>query len=211
VSLFLYDTMTGSDSTALTSHTPEVGGSYSIHPSATLAPIITSNRARANTDVGWVYNNAVPPTADYVVEGFWRQVTDEVANAGLQARLSTSADTYYIARYSQDANEVQLRKVVATAATSLGTSSLSLSNGDDLHIRFVCTDDRKEVWINGSRLITSTDNEITAKGVAGMRFTALSTGATTGLHLDYVRAYSVGQAVVSNKLRPGIFMPGLAR
>lgn len=209
--VFLYDTLTGTDGTALTAHTPEVGGPYVIHPAASVAPIITSNRARTDSSTAWVYNAVVPPTCDYTVEGLWLQVTDEVANAGLQARLSTSADTYYIARYSQDANEVQLRKVVAASGVSLGTSALSLANGDSLHLVFRCSDQAKEVWANGSKVITSTDNEITDKGVVGMRLTALTDGSTTGLHLDYIRAFSSPSFSGVNSLRPAIFKPGHPR
>lgn len=159
-----------------------------------------------------MYNSATPPTADYIVEVLIRQITDENANAGVQARLSTAADTYYQARYDMNANEVQLRRVIGGTGIGLGTPfSLSLSNGDDLHLRFVCCDDRKEVWANGARVITSTDNEIQAKGVVGMRFTALADGANQGLHFDYVMAYSVGASGRTSGLRPNIFAPGHAR
>lgn len=217
MSNFLYDTMTGSDGDALTAHTPEIGGSYSIHPSASQSPIITSNRARGNTSVAWVYNTVTPPNQDYTVEGFWRQVTDEVANAGVQARLSPTTDDYYIARYSQDGNQVQLRKVISGGGTSLGTFDLSLANGDDLLITFVCTDAVKLVYVNNVLQITSFDNTITSAGVVGVRWTAITTPATQGMHLDYLRA-SVPDLPASspgrlnqNVLRPRIFAPGIAR
>ena len=217
MSNFIFDSMTGSDGDALTAHTPETGGAYSIHPSASQSPIITGNRARGNTGVAWVYNAATPPSQDYTVEGFWRQVTDEIANAGVQARLSPTTDDYYIARYSQDANQVQLRKVISSAGTSLGTFDISLANGDDLLITFVCTDAVKQVYVNSVLQITSLDNSITGAGVVGVRWTALTTPATQGMHLDYLKA-SVPDAptptlakVIPNNLRPRIFAPGIAR
>lgn len=218
MSKFLFDSMTGTDGDALTAHTPEIGSSYSIHPSASLSPIITGNRARGNTDIAWIFNNVTPPSQEYTVEGLWRQVTDEVANAGVQARLSPTSDDYYIARYSQDANQVQLRKVVTGTGTSLGTFDISLANGDDLLIRFSCTDALKAVWVNGgnadgSPQITSGDNVITGAGKVGVRWTALTTPATQGMHLDYLKAWapSIGAVSVRNALRPAIFKPGRAR
>lgn len=211
--VFVYDTFTNADSTALTSHTGEKGAGYTIHPSGTNAPVITSNRARTTNATSWVYASGVPPSSEYIVETLVRQVTDEVANAGIQARLSTSADTYYIARYDMNVNEWQLRKVIAGGATSLGTWAETLSNGDERVCRLECFDGAKKLFVDGIERISSADNEITDTGRVGIRMTSLASGDTTGLHFDYLKAWvpTIGAVNVRNDLRPAIFKPGHAR
>jgi hypothetical protein len=192
---FVHDNCIDADDTDLTAHTGEKGATWALPSYLTVSsPKITTLRARTVNDVAFAYASGVPPSANYTIEALFRQISDESANTGIVARLDTSADNHYIIRYSSDANQWQLRKTVAATPTSLGTFNESLSNGNERTVKFVLSGSSLEVFIDGVSRITATDSDISAAGRVGMRHTALASGATTGIHIDWIRAYTLPEA-----------------
>jgi len=196
VTNFVQDTFTAADGTAVNARTGELGATWTVPSYVTASsPIITSNRARTSGSTSFAYASGVPSSSEYSVQATFRLVTDEVTNAGIIGRLSTTVDTHYIVRYASDVDQWQLRKTVNGAATSLGTWSETLSPGNERTVRLEITDATKKVFIDGVERISSADNEITAAGRAAMRFTATG-GATTGIHIDDFTAYTPGGSSV---------------
>jgi hypothetical protein len=122
---FVSDTFTGSDSTALTSHTGEIGGTWTRHTSyATTVPNIQGNRLAPN-DAGSgnlvAYASGTPASADYHVQAdYWFTGTAAIGCA-VAGRIDTAANTFYMVRFSTSTSNFELFKCIAGAFTSLGT------------------------------------------------------------------------------------------
>lgn len=201
------DTFTDVSDTVLSSHTPEVGGAWTRHGSYTSATLRVSNanRCRKSGDAAAAcyYNNADPGADNYSVEVSTRLIDATGAAFGPAARIASGANTMYMCRYSTSAGAWQLYKLVAGAATLLGSWSETLGAGDERLVKLTVGTTAQEVVIAGVSRITATDGDITARGYAGLREgTAAGHSDAAGCHADGF--------VVTNSLTDGTY-PAWAR
>ena len=190
MAVFAEDNFTDTDGTALTSHTPDDGGSWTKHTLAGSGSWdIRSNRIRSTGSTGTdahFYHSGTPDSAEYDVEADIVRLgsTTPSATPGVTGRHSTSAETFYFARYNASPTFVwQLFKRVSGTFTLLGSYSQSFSVGQSRTVKLEIRDTAKKVYIDGTERISSTDNAITAAGKAGIRDNT-GQATTTGYHID---------------------------
>lgn len=169
--------------TLLENHTPDVGTGWTIlYDSLTTSVVLVkpvgqsaSNVVGPDTsDSGAGRAFAIQPApgaADValevdVYETDWSRTN--TYNRGLFAR-DTGGHTHYAVSILPNGNavdSVRLFKTVSGVSTLLGSYDATLANGDA--IRFECTDSEKAVYVNGTKRISSLDNDITGAGGAGL-------------------------------------------
>lgn len=122
------------------------------------------------------YRTETPGAADYHVDGTFTLVNpaSSAQLIALCARLSTSADTYYNAWFSQTATDsvsLYLFATVAGAQTQLGTTQAltGLTPGSSHAIKLDVTGTSITAYWDGTNHIgTQTDSSISAAGKAGL-------------------------------------------
>lgn len=190
---FVDDTFTDSDSTALTAHTPDIGGTWTVHGSSlgTPAASITSNEIGDVTTwnaYGAYYNTATPsPGADYIVSVDVETdgTADTTSGGGVWARLSSSATlTGYLARLQS--GRVFFQKFVSGAATTLGSVSHSFAANEKYRLQLECAGTVISVkcqrlsngnWINSSGVEQASETtyySVTDAGVASAGFAGIA-------------------------------------
>lgn len=192
----LQDTFTGTAGTDLNTHQPDVGDAvnWTRHSSYSTADLVLSdaNRLRegAATSPKAYYHQTDPKTNEYDIEVsvLFKEV---VFSGGPAGRISTSADTYYVARYNQTSSAWELLKFVAGTSTSLGTYSFTEAVNNNPTIKLRCWNADIRVFKDGVQRISSTDTAITARGVAGVVYRSSVAGSnTTRTHLDNLSVYN---------------------
>jgi hypothetical protein len=171
---YVSDTFTGSDSTALTSHTGETGATWTRHTSyaAFTVPNIQGNRLAPN-DGGnnncVVYASGTPGTADYQVQAdFWYSGT-KALGLSIVGRVDTAADTFYWFRHNPSTNNWELIKRVAGANTTLGTfTDGSFSSGTTRVGKLSMVGTAIKCYVDGVQQISVTDSAISSAGKAGV-------------------------------------------
>ncbi len=122
---FVSDNFTDTDAVAITSHTGDVGATWTKHGFATntSAPTIRSNRLKTD-DTGAVnsiyYASGSPASADYTVAidyipGSAGPETGDIV--GPLGRVATAANTFYGALYLQSAGGIRLYRFVTGTGT----------------------------------------------------------------------------------------------
>lgn len=191
MAIFVNDTFTGANGTALTAHTSE-GTTWARHSwnSGASTPEIQGNalQATATNDEEYFYADNAPAAADY--EATTRFVISTVSNANLAAacvRLATGAATGYSLYYNSNFGSPILRlyKNIAGTTTALG-SNVAASLGVDTYLitlkavgtaltgRVQRTSDSQ--WLTSAGAwqagqvdcMSATDGDITAAGKAGL-------------------------------------------
>ena len=162
--------------------------------SYTVNAVITgASRLRADASGNAVYRNtATPPSADYEVSADIYVNTTTDTNAGVIARCSSSAATFYYARWRGTVGH-QLFKFVSGTATQLGsTVATTYSDGTTAQIKLRVEGTTISLYKDGepSPIISVTDSDITAAGFAGLYIN--NGGYTTGPHLDHWAAAALG-------------------
>ena len=187
---FVADTFTDTDSTALTAHTPDTGGTWTVHGSSIGTPTvpIVSNKLDASSWglYGAYYNTATPPSADYVVAVDVQTdgTSDTTSGGGVFARLSSSATlTGYLVRLQ--AGRLFFQKFVSGTATTLGSQAYSAVSNQDYRLYLSCIGTTISVkcqrldnlnWINSSgveqasetNVFSVTDSSVTLAAFAGI-------------------------------------------
>lgn len=165
------DTFTDTNGTLLQSHTPTIGTSWVKHSgSGSEDATISSNQLATPILAGaslLYYANGTPGNANYSTQATMTITAN--SGGGVTARHSSSATTFYLARYLKSAGQWQLFKFVAGTATSLGTYSESITNGTQKVCKLTCSGSTITVTIDGTLRITATDSAITAAGFGGVR------------------------------------------
>lgn len=190
---FVTDTFTegGTGTVSLNTHVGEVGATWTGHPHANygggpLTLDVDVDRVYG-TGTNASYTSGTPPSADYYVQANFCVQTVIAQSNGIAGRMDTTADTMYLARLVDGVNW-QLRKIVAGAATTLGsTSSTGVpSAGNCATGKLTMTGDQISFSVTGSGTVIGpiTDSAITAAGRAGIRNNGAVATATTGIHLD---------------------------
>lgn len=187
---FLTDSFTDTSGTLLSSHTGEVGAAWTKHPNYTGNAVISNaNRMRWDSGGGATqaayYTSATPGSAEYSVEAtlFVASITGYM---GITGRMSTSADTMYLARYDQFSTRWELYRAVTGSFTLLGSYNQTLTVNNSYAMRLEIKDSTKKLFVDNVERISSNDNTITAAGRVGIRL--LTATNTTGFHLDNLSA-----------------------
>lgn len=209
---FVTDTFTDANNTALTSHTGELGATWTAHVSRPTVPQISdANRLRGTAGAGSAcldYASGVPASADYDVEIDAVCITD-VASTEVSAmgRIDTAAETGYYATYWSGSHFSELKKIVAGAATSLGTYSHTISaGGGSARIKLEMRSTAIKLYVDGTERVAAVDSAITDAGRAGMRnfYTTAPTNAAN-YHVDNFAATDpVGAVVATMRLLLGV-------
>jgi len=193
---FVDDTFTDTDGTALDAHTGETGAAWTQHPSYGVGTdsVINSNRLRdADSSNALVYYaSGVPAGVEYDVQVTLRRVAGGGQDfSGFFGRLSTTVDSGYFLQYRVDVTEWRLFKADGGAYTQLGSYVQGLTNDTDYVARLEVKDATKKLFVDGVERISSTNNDITAAGRAGMRLIGSAT-ASDGSHWDNFSATDIG-------------------
>ena len=194
------DAFTDSTGTVLTSHTGELGATWTEHPGqATTGVVSSEDRLRRNASGGALYYTSVTPSsANYLVEADIH-VKSILANdvAGVVGRFDTAsaggAGTNYLVRYDVASGSWQLRKNTAAGGTALGSYAQTLTAGQTYRVGLQMSGSTIKMFVDGVERASVTDTEITAAGRGGVR---LGPGAavptdTAGLHVDNFRVTSL--------------------
>lgn len=202
---FVEDSFTDTSGTVLSSHTPNIGGTWTKHGSYTGDMNISdANRLRmgSGTASRCFYNSTDPAGAEYDLECIDRVITAANNAFGMAGRIATGANTMYMMRYQQSTGNWQLYKIVTGTATLLGEFTQARTSSTESTVKLEIRDATKKVYIDGVERISSTDNAITAAGKAGFRDGSGVAGSnTTGIHLDSFVATDVGGAAGQPAIR----------
>lgn len=174
--LTVADTFTGTSTTAITSHSPEIGGAWTFRTGSNFEKISTQNRAfRSGTGYS-VNSNTTPAGTDYAVEAdLFPQTLLTGDVAGVVARLDTSATpVYYAAIWRRSTNAWSIVKVSGTTVTTLGsTFAQTLTQWQNYRVRLEVSGTSTttlKLYVQGVLRITSADSAtpLTAAGSAGI-------------------------------------------
>ena len=182
---FVQDTFTGTNGTSLASHNPDIGDASSwVKISGSSDLNIQSNHLQNTADRDTIfYKNTTAPTGGsdayvVVIDGTWNDdKPDDIV--GLMGRVSgASNDRYQVQIDGSGSSNVKLQKVVSGVTTTLATGSSTVCCTTKT-IRLVIKDALKSVTINGTQIVSSTDNSINVAGVAGLLESRDSSVTTT--------------------------------
>ncbi len=189
---FLNDSFTEAVAdTVLTSHIPEVGGAWVRHGAggASLMRSMTAGRFYSTGTTSVFVNSAAPSSANYYVEAVLNAVTALTGDvAGIAGRMDPAINTMYLARYTKNSTQWQLLKLVAGAATTLGTFTEAVTIGADMVLRLEMNGANIRLLVNAVEKIAVTDADISAAGRAGLRFSGSAQSATTGVQISAIMA-----------------------
>lgn len=198
---FVIATFTRATDVALSGYSPEVGGPFVDHPhanyagSALIVDAATDRLYGTATDA--CYATATPPSADYAVSADFHHVSTIAVNIAICARMDVTADTMYLARFT-DGTSWALRKIVAGTPATLGTSTNQIpSVGNFKRGTLVVEGDQISFYVEGTLEIGPiTDTSISAAGKVGVRSVGVSS-PSTGMHLDNLRADELAAGTVA--------------
>ena len=183
---FVGDTFTDTDGTSLSAHTGEVGASWSAAGNITFGGQMFSNRVRGTSIfTRGAKASGTPATAEYDVAADLVFVTDILnRDNGVFGRqvagIGDANNTRYEAFHRN--HFWTLRKWVANTNTTLGTFQETVGDGPTKALVLELRDAAKKVYVDDVELISSSDNDITGAGFAGLFLGDNSD--TTGVHLD---------------------------
>lgn len=222
---FVSDTFTGTDGTPLTgagAHTGETGATWALHSSTpTGSAEIRSGRMRpTGSDTGLFYASGTPGSPDYDVEASLTY-TGAVANGviGVAARIDTSADTCYIARYNThdfggfNPRQWVIYKHSSGTETILGTAySMTLTVGQTYSIKFSLRGSNLDLYVDNVDVISTTDpsSPITAAGKVGVQINGNGSTTTTGLQFESFSAKDPAVATTYTLTGPSTGTVGFA-
>ncbi len=201
--IFGRDTFTGTAGTLQTSHTPELGGPWTVS-SGVSGVISNANRLRGPNAAGageniTLLSTATPFSPDQIVTaGIHFKSGFANGEYGVFARHIVSAFTCYYAGYEVNAGQWALYRLAAGIFNVLGTHVQALSNNVTSQLELRCGSALKEVYIDGVQRISSTNNTHRLTGRTGIR---LNNGGgnfssdTAGIHFEDFQAQ--GDRVVS--------------
>lgn len=182
--------------TTLTSHTGEVGATWTQHSSSTgTSEVITATgwlRPSAASTTSVYYASGTPTNANYTVEADLKwlgTINGSGHGPGIIGRVNTGATTFYMCRYSEGISfdGWQLYKFVSGTATQIGSnSSQGLTAGTTYHMKLTMNGTAIDCSVDGVSKASGTDSSITAAGKAGFRLFGGSgtTDDTNGVELD---------------------------
>lgn len=183
--VFLNQVFSGTPGTPITSLVPTVGGAWSAQTGtapATPSVINTAGTALYSTTTMGIYQNATANVAaDYYVEAVFTALSINADNVGVCIRADPAANIYYFVRWS--ASSWGIFKTIAGVTTAIGnTFADTWTAGQSKTIRLAIAGTTLTASVNGSAVMTGTDNAIAAAGEPGIRMVTVTTG-TTSIHI----------------------------
>jgi len=192
---FLNDTFTDVNGTLLASHTPELGGAWVKHASYSGIAAINTNRVINNdANLTVYYNDVIPAIADYDVTANIT-VLSQTGHAGVFARASTSAQTFYLARFHVGNAAWEIFRLYNGGATKLAFTAATLTTGQTYNLKFTVRTNTSgnvdlQLIVDGVVTVTTTDisatQKITGAGRSGIWISGST--ATTGLVIEDVNS-----------------------
>ena len=199
---FASDDFEGTNGTELSAY----NAAWTRHTSYTGNSQISANRLRPSANVISCYwHSGSPATADYSTSAdlFMKEASGGSGATGVVGRVSTSANTFYMARYSGGADDAwQLYSCVAGTFTLLGSSAQALTDetGYNVKLEMIGTAIKLYTEGSGAALISATDSSITAAGKGGVRLAPIGApGDTVGIHIDNFSADEDGGATAPQR------------
>ncbi len=192
------DPMTDPDGTELASHPPSSGSWAAYYTPTTSRLKITSNKLYAGR------GDSAPVTAEYqhsasFVDGAIEADVITIGSMGyallkLRHTGSSGSDTCYRVILDNGGNGsagyLTLQKVVAGAATTIGTPVNLGSLSGTYRVRLEAMGSAIAVYVNGVSQIAVTDTAVTATGQTSVHLNSPNgSTAATGLHIDDVSIY----------------------
>ena len=202
------DTYTEASTTALPSHTPDTGTSWTEVLNDTAASQFQVNGTNDNLEINTSDDSVSlayscepdPSSAEYVVEivvtTWYNPGASSSAPVGLFARR-TDNDNHYsvqILPIGHTSNLIKIFKEVSTTRTELASANVTGLDGS--LIQFIVTDAKKSVRMNGVEVCSTTDNALTSAGDCGVwtgDFAGDGFRIRTGWALDDFRSYDIPQ------------------
>jgi hypothetical protein len=200
---FASDSFTGTAGTALTAHTPDVGGSWT-NPGSISSVLSNANRVRGNTagNESDHLNQGTPAGADYDVQVDLIPLTVTSSYAGVAGRSDATMGTNgttgrcYLAFHDGTLGTPAwtLQKGVNNVYTNIATSNATLVANTTYTILLQMRGSAQTVLVNGVSTVTGTDSAVTAAGKAGILIRDAAASNAADYHLDN---FSAADAVTS--------------
>jgi len=206
------DNFTEASNTALTSHTPSPTGTSWVEVAKVGTTINWQVYAAdyvagigGNTAEGQSCKSQPDPSSSAYDVQWTVQLVDTTSGTQRRRLLGRMADSsnYYAAGLLPTAhasNTDELFKIVADAKTQLATVDTAWANNDTHMLRM--RDAAKEVFRNGSSILSNSDNALTATGSAGIGLGNIGTNDTGNGNSNAFRFddYLVDEATVSTSV-----------
>lgn len=169
MAIYISDTFTDTNGTAIASHTPDVGGAWNTSGGIT----IQSNQLICGQfNSGHPYNSTTSmASADYEVlaDVVWSVAADGNADmAGVIGRFNTAASDYYCAYYNTTGASWHLSKFISGGETSLGTSAMTYVQGQTHALTLRMQGSTITMLVDGTSLVSVTDATLTLKQNVGI-------------------------------------------
>jgi len=184
---FVFDTFTGMDGAELSTHAGETGATWANVTVGSSGSMYISNANRLRSyDHSLYCASGLPASAEYDVQADFVLVGSSPGYAGIAGRIDPATGYHYRVYWDAGAQTLYLQK---NSATSGGTSILASylpgtpASGSTHTIKLEIRNATKKVYYDGVLVMTSTDNELTGAGKAGIYFGGTNT-STSGWNLD---------------------------
>ena len=170
MAVFVQDTFTGSNGTAITARAGETGATWTRHPNSGAAdPVIDTNRAKAGASntITWHYASGTPASAEYDVSAdlyLPDASTDDLC--GVLGAVVTDADTMYRARTTGGVWTLERR--VAGSSSTLGSYSQTLEADTTYALKLELRSSSQKLYVDGVQRASGTDSTIEGAGRAGI-------------------------------------------
>jgi hypothetical protein len=185
---FVFDSFTGNDGVELSTRPGEIGATWingTNEPYAGSMYISNANRLR-NYDRSVYYASGTPNSAEYDVQADFTLVGGAPGYAALVGRFNPTTGYFYRVLWDPSSQSLILQKSTATTGgtTPLGSYTPPAPVAGSTHtIKLEIRSATKKVYYDGVLVITSTDNELSGAGKAGIWFGATNSN-TSGWNLD---------------------------
>jgi hypothetical protein len=183
---FVSDSFTGTEATDLSSHTGETGATWTKY-SAYSGNISISNANRIRSyDNSLYYASGSPASAEYDVQADFVLVGSTPGYFGIVGRFDPTTGYGYRVYWDAGNQTLYLQKNTATTGglSPLSSHVPSTPAANSTHtIKLEIRNATKKVYYDGVLVITSTDNELTGAGKAGV-YAGGTNSNTSGWNLD---------------------------
>lgn len=154
---------------------------------------IQSNAAYCSTAPGNALSTASLSSADGYAEATLA-VRSVLANSHAVFVLIRAVDSsnFYQAGYRGSTGSLSLGKTVAGTFAELATVAYTPVAGASPVIRIEASGSTLRLLVDGVEKLTATDTALTAAGKVGFRTSGVAAGATTGFHIDNIKAGALG-------------------
>lgn len=214
--MILQDTFTEGSNTSLPSHTPEVGGTWSVGSGTFTVYEATDSVGADGREFAW--NDASFSSADAYTAITGRTggtgATQQFGGCGRSTafgRNNASANRYWF--YIDGDGGVFLQKEVAGSSSQLGSSSTiaSFSTTTDYLCRLEMNGDAITLDVDGVEKVSATDTAITVSGFAGLYNRNTTTPRITLIEADILGAAAdpEGPLIGGKLMNSGLLIKGV--